>query len=211
MKYLIFDFDGVLGNTYDARMEVLLEKGDRTKEEILAHTDQYFTKSTHTRDLNLSTEALSTIQDWIMTFGKLLHKKGFELFGDFINELKKINDAKMAVVSSGSSVYIKPRLENCGLEFSHILTIEDHHSKEEKVEQICKDWGILVKEAYFFTDTVSDINELENIMDKNKIYGCAWGYQGAEKLSTVLDKNHILHNFSDIQNIERYILNRNAT
>lgn len=201
MKYLIFDFDGVLADTYDSRMEVLLEVGDRSKEEILQHTDQYFLKSTHTRDLNLSQEDLQAKQEWVTKFGNSLHQKGFDLFDDFIEELKKMQDAKMAVVSSGSSIYIKPKIENCGLEFSHVLTFEDHHSKEEKVELICKDWGILVKDVYFFTDTISDVKELGNIMDKNKIYGCAWGYQGHEKLSLVLDKSHVLHNFSDIQKI----------
>lgn len=201
MKYLIFDFDGVLADTYDPRMEVLLETGDRSKEEILAHTDRYFTKSTHTRDLNLNHQEVAAIQDWMIKYGTALAKKGFGLFDGFIEELKKIEETRMAVVSSGSAIYIKPALENCGLEFSHILTFEDHHSKEEKVEQICKEWNISVKDAYFFTDSVSDVNELGNIMDKNKIYGCAWGYQGTEKLLTVLDQNHILNNFSDIQKI----------
>lgn len=201
MKYLIFDFDGVLADTYDPRMEVLLERGDRTKAEILQATDQYFTTSPHTRDLNLSEKVLLDRKERVIKFGTSLQQKGFNLFNGFIEELKKIQDTKMAVVSSGSSVYINEKLENCGLEFSHILTFEDHHSKEEKVEQICKDWNIPVKDAYFFTDTVSDVNELGNIMDKNKIYGCAWGYQGHEKLATALDDNHILDNFSDIQKI----------
>mgnify|MGYP001604994361 CR=1 FL=1 len=201
MKYLIFDFDGVLADTYGPRMEVLLERGDRSKEEILAHTDQYFTKSDHTRDLNLSKEAVLERQERVVKFGKLLQAKGFDLFWEFIEELKKFNDVKMAVVSSGATIYIKPKLENCGVEFSHILSFEDHHSKESKVETICKDWGISVTDAYFFTDTISDVKELENIMDKNNIYGCAWGYQGKEKLATVLDQEHILENFSDIQKV----------
>lgn len=201
MKYLIFDFDGVLGDTWNPRMEVLLARGDRTKEEILHDTDQYFTKSPHTRDLSLSKEFLFDRQERIIKFGQLLNAKGFNLFDGFIEELKKFQDAKMAVVSSGAAVYVKPALGESGLEFSHILTFEDHHSKEEKVEQICKDWNISVKDAYFFTDTVSDVNELSNIMDKNNIYGCAWGYQEAEKLSMILAKDHILHNFSDIQKI----------
>lgn len=66
---------------------------------------------------------------------------------------------------------------------------------------ICKDWGIDVKEVYFFTDTISDVKELGNIMDKNKIYGCSWGYQKKEKLCTALDENHVLDNFSDVYKI----------
>ncbi len=200
MKYLIFDFDGVLGDTYNPRMEVLLEAG-RTKEDILQHTEQYFSQSSHTRDLNLNQESILKLQDWVTNFGTLLHEKGFDLFDNFIEEIKRISDTKIAVVSSGSHIYIKPKLKETGMQFTHILTFEDHHSKEEKVEAICKDWGISVQDAYFFTDTISDVKELENIMDKSKIYGCAWGYQGKEKLSTVLDQDHILHNFSDIQNI----------
>lgn len=200
MNYLIFDFDGVLGDTYDPRMEVFLELG-KTKEEILTHTDQYFTRSTHTRDSKLNSEEVISLRNWTIRFGALLHEKGFNLFDGFIKELKKIKNARMAAVSSGSVIYVKPKLENCGLKFSHILTMEDHHSKEEKVEYICRDWGISVADAYFFTDSVSDVNELGNIMDKDKIYGCAWGYQGKEKLATVLDQNHILISFSDIRKI----------
>lgn len=110
MRYLIFDFDGVLGDTYNPRMEILLENGDKSKEEILRETDQYFSKSNHTRDLKLSKEFLNERQEWISKFGKLLHEKGFNLFVDFIEELKKIKDAKMAVVSSGSEIYVKPNL-----------------------------------------------------------------------------------------------------
>lgn len=201
MKYLIFDFDGVLGDTNNSRLEVIQEMEGKSKEEAILSGDQYFTKSTHTRDSNVSEESLAGMKDWTTKFGNLLHERGFDLFLDFIEELKKIKDVKMGVVSSGSTIYIRPRLEKCGLEFSHILSFEDHHSKEEKVEQICKDWDISVKDAYFFTDTISDVKELENIMDRNKIYGCAWGYQGKEKLSTVLQEDHILNNFSDIQKI----------
>ena len=201
MKYLIFDFDGVLGDTDKSREAVILEMEGKSKEQVALEKDLYFSESTHTRDLNLNETALQPIKDWTEKFGKMLHEKGFHLFTDFIKEIKNIQNTTLAVVSSGSFVYIKPRLENCGLVFTHILSFEDHHSKEEKVEQICKDWNISVKDAYFFTDTISDVKELRNIMDMDKIYGCAWGYQGEEKLLTILKQDHILNNFSDIQKI----------
>lgn len=201
MEHLIFDFDGVLGDTHNSRIEVICEMEGKSREEVILSSDQYFTKSTHTRDLNLSELSLLNMREWNMKFGTLLASKEFGLFSKFIKGLKKVKDVKMAVVSSGSIIYIKPKLENCGLKFTHVLTFEDHHSKEEKTEIICRDWKISTKEVYFFTDTISDVLELSNIVDKDKIYGCAWGYQGAEKLSTVLDQNHILNNFSDIQRL----------
>src|SRR3989344_1521257 len=172
MEYLIFDFDGVLGNSKSSWLEVIQKMEVKSAQEVATANDAYFTKSPHTRDLNLSREALETLTKWVTKGGNLLHQKGFDLFSGFIKEIKKIKRTKIAVVSSGSYVYIKPRLEKSGLEFTHILSFEDHHSKEEKVEQICKDWEISVKDAYFFTDTVSDVKELGNVMDKNKIYGC---------------------------------------
>jgi len=201
MEYLIFDFDGVLGDTDAPGTEVIKEMEGKTDAQIAAGKERYFTKSPHTRGANLSQEQLADIKDWTTRYGNLLYQKGFGLFDGFIDELKKIENTKIAVVSSGSSAYIKPKLENCGLEFFRVLTFEDHHSKEEKVEIICEDWGIPVKVAYFFTDTISDVKELENIMDRNKIYGCAWGYHGEKKLMTVLDENHILREFSDIQKL----------
>ena len=201
MKYLIFDFDGVLGDTNNSRVEVIKEMEGKSREKIVLDGDQYFTKSPHTKDLNIGEESLSAMKEWAIRFGKLLNQKGFDLFVGFIEELKKIRDAKMAVVSSGSSIYIKPKLKNCGLEFTHTLSFEDHYSKEVKVEMICRDWNVSSKEVLFFTDTISDVMELRNLLDKDKIYGCAWGYQGREKLSTVLDKDHILNSFSDVQKL----------
>lgn len=202
MKHLIFDFDGVLGNTHDPRLEVLQEmEKEKSLEEIIAAGNRYFTKSTHMRSSNVSETDLQGMREWTTQFGTLLHEKGFDLFLDFIEELKAIPDAKLAVVSSGSHIYIKPRLGKCGLHFTHILSFEDHHSKEEKVEGICRDWNVPLDEVYFFTDTVSDVMELQNILDKNKIYGCAWGYQGREKLLTALDGDHILDHFSDIRKL----------
>ena len=38
-------------------------------------------------------------------------------------------------------------------------------------------------------------------MDPGKIIGCAWGYQGYDKLLEVLPANQILREFSDIHNV----------
>ncbi len=197
-KYLIFDFDGVLGDTFEPRNKILQEMNGKSREEVILAGDQYFTKSNHTRSANLSNEALDEMKVWMTTFGKLLHEHDYVLFTDFIKEIAKIKGTKLAIVSSGSIIYIKPKIKETGLNFTHILSFEDHHSKEEKVENICKDWNVSVKDIYFFTDSISDVVELENLLDRNKIYGCAWGYQGYDKLATVLDREHILKNFTDI-------------
>jgi phosphoserine phosphatase len=49
------------------------------------------------------------------------------------------------------------------------LAFEDHHSKEEKIEQICRDRGVDVSEVYYFTDTKADVYELQDMIAKNKL------------------------------------------
>jgi FMN phosphatase YigB (HAD superfamily) len=201
MKYLIFDFDGVLGDTNRERIDVIKEIDNVSEEEVVASSERYWMQSHHTRNADLSEEKIGEMLEWTRRFGEAMAKRNFNLFDGFISEIANIKDTKLAIVSSGSRLYIKPKLENTSLTFTHILTFEDHHSKEEKLERICRDWGITVDEAYFFTDTVADVRELENILDRNKIYGCSWGYQGKEKLSLILDSEHIFNNFSDIREV----------
>jgi phosphoserine phosphatase len=200
-NHLIFDFDGVLGDTFESRNKVLQELEGKSREEVILSGNQYFTKSNHTRAAKLSAETLSDMRAWVKRFAELLQKYDFPLFTAFIQEIAKIKNTKLAIVSSGSIIYIQPKIKESGLTFTHVLSFEDHHSKEEKVEQICKDWGVSVKNIYFFTDTISDVVELENLVDRNKIYGCAWGYQGYEKLATVLDGNHIFKEYTDIRKV----------
>lgn len=61
--------------------------------------------------------------------------------------------------------------------------------------------GVEVGEIYYFTDTKTDVWELENYLDKSKIIGCAWGWQGFEKLSEVLPKEQILKEFKDVHRL----------
>ncbi|OHA16831.1 MAG: hypothetical protein A3C79_00685 [Candidatus Taylorbacteria bacterium RIFCSPHIGHO2_02_FULL_45_28] len=195
-KYFIFDFDGVLGNTWDIMNSAKVRMGDaetidEAAKDSLSHFDK---KPIDARNHFLTPEQRKERQEWITTFGKHLSESNFGLFDEFIKELKKIKNVKLAVASSGSAQYVLPALKKSGLKFTHILAYEDHHSKEEKVERICEDWGIDIKNAYYFTDTKADILELENIMDRKQIVGCAWGYHGYDRLKELLpEKNILLH------------------
>jgi leucyl-tRNA synthetase len=130
-----------------------------------------------------------------------MKQNSFDLFIDFVEEIKKIENVKIAIVSSGSKLYIEDKVTASGLAATHVLTFEDHHSKEEKIETICKEWGVGLDEVLYFTDTKADVYELENCLDRRNIIGCAWGFHGFEKLREVLPENQILKNFSDIHTI----------
>ena len=203
-KYLIFDFDGVLGDTWEKTLDAnMIITGNNDRSAIIKRTTEYFHKKPgHARG---GDEAeIKAGLEFNLKFGDIMKGMNPELFEGFVKEIAKIKDAKVAIVSSGSRAYIDPlvkKMKQLGVHPTHILDYKDHHSKESKMESICRDWGITHKDPYYFTDTKADVYELEKLCDRSKLIGCGWGFLGADVLEEVLPKNQVLRNFSDIHNL----------
>lgn len=197
-KYFIFDFDGVLGDTFKACNRAKFAAGLATSIQDAEKTTLGYAsaKPNHSRDGHK--DDVRNAQNWTIQFGEKMRLENFEMFESFIKSIKQINPDKAAIVSSGPEVYVKPRSKETGLNPTHILAFEDHHSKEEKIEQICKDWGVDISQVYYFTDTKADVCELEDVLDRSKIIGCSWGYLGKEVLLEVLPESQVLENQEDI-------------
>lgn len=206
-KYLIFDFDGVIGDTWEAGLEVQMKVGDFTKkfankEEAKESTLQYFSrKPNHAKDTLLTSEQLQARVEWAKKYGEEMAKINPPLFTEFNKAVKNIASIKTAIISAGSGLYIKNRIAETELNPTHVLTYEDHHSKEEKIERLCKDWGVSMQDVYYFTDSKADVYELENCLDRKKIIGCAWGCCGYDLLKELLPENQILKDFADINKL----------
>lgn len=200
---LIFDFDGVIGDTYDAWTEVqkhlsLQGGGLGTFVDINVYASQ---KPNHTRDHTLTPEELTQIYERVSYGGKMVHQIGFRLFDEFVREIGSLETPYKAVVSSGSQAYVLPALAKTDIEFTHILAFEDHHSKEEKIEIICKDWGVEPTDVFYFTDTLADIYELKDFVHPQRLIGVTWGYCTPEQLLTELPAENILYSPSDLPKI----------
>lgn len=209
-KYLIFDFDGVIGDTALAARLVIQKTFNLSPQKAEEFQQGYFDKPRHSKkntseDINKFTIHHNEFTNF---FKNHINQKTINLFTGFISEIERLENVKLAIVSSGSKEYILPMLENCTLKFDYIYDFQDSMSKEEKVEMVCKNWGVSNQEIYYFTDTKSDVLELEEFMDKSKIIGCSWGYQGYEKLQEVLPESQILKKFSDLQSFAdgRFVL-----
>ena len=206
MKYLVFDFDGVLGNTIDCALEAHVKSGYfETLEEAKVDMQAYInSKPKHIRNHTLTEEEMLAEHAWVKALGANMHAIGFTLFESFIDEIKKLEDVKIAIVSTGSEVYVKPAVLKTGLSPTHVLTFEDHHSKEEKIERVAKDWGVEVKEVYYFTDTLADVYELKDLISSGKLIGVSWGFCRAEALESELGKDRVLQKPEDIHTILKY-------
>jgi phosphoglycolate phosphatase-like HAD superfamily hydrolase len=200
-KYLIFDFDGVLADSFKAISEYEHSKStDMTLQEIQAKMllSDESNKFMDPKEDQLKIE----FRKGLMTeASNHLIKKEIPLFLDFLNEIKKIENTKLAIVTSNSSKFVKHLLGSVEHNFEYILGVEDEYLKSDKIKFICEKWGIDVSNIVYFTDTQRDVYQLENHMDKKKIYGCAWGWHGKERLLKVLPKENILERFEDIHNL----------
>jgi predicted alpha/beta hydrolase family esterase/phosphoglycolate phosphatase-like HAD superfamily hydrolase len=200
IKYLIFDFDGVLGDTLEIFLKNIQERFNLNREKAVDHLHKIFDKPKHGRrnsqiDIDESKLEMEQVKE---AFVKYINEDKPSLFFDFIEEVKKIKNAKLAIVSSGFKAYISEMIKDCGLEFDFIYDFETSHSKEEKVEMVCKNWAISSSDCWYFTDTKSDVLELKETMPLQRIIGCSWGWQGFDKLKEVLPENQILKQYKDI-------------
>ncbi len=198
-KYLIFDFDGVLADTKETNIRALYESGYQPSMEAAREFEETYanSKPMHGRNHTMTDEELHAMYEEMAAFGKKVHEIGFSMFDEFIDEVLKLEDTKIAIVSSGSQQYVIPAIADSKLEPTHILAFENHHSKEEKVEIVCKDWGIDPKDAYYFTDTLVDVYELQNMISEDKLIGVSWGYCAKESLRKELKREYVLNNPSD--------------
>jgi leucyl-tRNA synthetase len=201
-KYLVFDFDGVIGDTYEVCIAANMLIDNIENKEAINKIEKYNSrKPDHSKGHSLTETEVKSRLDWIARYGQEMLKSKFNLFDDFNKLIRNIPNTKIAIISAGSGLYIRNRIEETGLNPTHVLTYEDHHSKEEKIEQVCKDWGVSMQDIYYFTDTKADVYELEDCLDRKKIIGCAWGYCGYDLLREVLPENQILKQYTDIHKI----------
>jgi phosphoserine phosphatase len=201
MNHIIFDFDGVMARSLEDNATIHLNfkiNSGITLEEIIAENQEHFDQPKHHRLSKISESEERYILNWSKDYGNKVLSSNNHIFWDFIYSIKKLKNCRFAIVSSGSELYVKHFAGQFGIKFDETLTIEDSLSKEEKVEQVCRNWNIDVKDSYYITDTVSDVLELREIMNPTRIYGCAWGWSGLERLRNVLPNNQIFIEFSDI-------------
>jgi FMN phosphatase YigB (HAD superfamily) len=204
MHYLIFDYDGVLADTWEVGIHALIDQGIvNTYEEGRKHRLKHFCgKPIHQRDEGIhNPKRLKEVETISQRMNQFFVNQGYKLFDEFISELEKLEDVTMAIVSSGAKVSILPNTQKMNIAFTHILSIEDGHYKGKKIRRICNDWKVDVKEILYFTDTLSDVFELETFMPKKNIIGCAWGYLGYDVLRQELTDEQILREPKDIHDV----------
>ena len=200
IMYLIFDFDGVLCNGLESDIRADFDDNPQLdRDSIIDNFFQYFEKPTHSNNCNLTKSQVTTklnhqqkISQFRLNYGKNpINKK-------FIDSVVKIPNVKLAIVSSSCESFLIPTLSEYAQYFEFIFGFETSHSKEQKIQMICDSWQVQPTQTYYFTDTTTDILELQDFVGIDRIIGCSWGYQGYSKLKKHLPDNQILLNSSSV-------------
>lgn len=203
MKAIIFDFDGVIHDTFDFHKNKIHEftgiyLSDQEFRDI--HNGNFF----HSVPKKIQHIDWEAYRDYIFyEQSNLKIKKEVE---DTLLDLSK--NYELHIISSGGTNNIIQYLWNNNLIsiFKEILGLESHKSKVEKFSFIFEKHNLSPDECVFITDTLGDILEANKIGIKS--IGCAFGFHGKTKIAEG-DPYTTVWNFYEIQkvieNIEKSI------
>ena len=193
IKAIIFDFDGVLGDTYDISFDIMKTIDKNLTEQ--AFKDHF--KGNVYRENKIKFEQKDIPLFFEKQKQRFTSKHLFPL-KKVLEKLKK--NFQLFVISSTIDENVKHFLEigNYDRFFQKILGATTHRSKVRKFEMIFKQFNLKPEECLFVTDTVGDIVEAKEI--NVKTIGVTWGYHEKELL---LDQKPlaIAHNAEELLNI----------
>ena len=201
-KYLIFDFDGVFGDSWNATVKAFmhLEKQENQEEVIKYLKTDRLVNPRYTKDRIYTDEETENLLKFREEEYNLKKQIGLGYFKEFVEEVKQYKNAKMAIVSTAYQPVLDEFAITSGLKFTHLEGFKANFSKETCIKNIARDWNVSLNQIVFFTDTIRDIKEASNLLAKEQIFGCSWGFHNQSELETILPKEQILVNFSDIHN-----------
>ncbi|MEA3453194.1 MAG: HAD-IA family hydrolase [Patescibacteria group bacterium] len=175
IKAIIFDFDGVIGNTYDINFEVSkIFDSNMTEQDFIDH---------HKGNVFEEPKIKFKPEEIPVFFEKQKQKFTPEHFfplEKILGKLKK--EFQLFVISSTIDENIKYFLEIGHYDhfFQKILGATTHRSKVEKFKTIFSQYDLKAEECLFITDTIGDIIEARKV--NIKTIGVTWGYHRKELL-----------------------------
>ena len=195
MKALIFDFDGVIEDSFEFHVNKISEFTgfNLSKKELrYIHTGNFFKKAPK----ELHDVDWKDYRDYIFKEQtSLIVKKNIKK-----TLLELHNKFNLFIISSGGTKNIKSYLSNNKVSiFKEVLGFEKIKSKEKKFEFIFKKYSLTPKECIFITDTLGDIIEANDV--NVKTIAVDFGYHSR----SILKKGNPFAIISDLNEINEIL------
>lgn len=183
-KFLLFDFDGVIADSYSIAWQTAQTMCKQVTEEEYRAA---FEGNVHERhDAMMSDDHGSACRhdlDWFSIFTPLFEEKArlFPGMGAVIEELS--HSYVLIIVSSTITSPIQGFLEkhHIGRYFSEVMGADVHTSKHEKIKMIFAKYNTSAPECIFITDTLGDMCEAKK--ENVGAIGVSWGFHSRETLA----------------------------
>jgi phosphoglycolate phosphatase-like HAD superfamily hydrolase len=187
MNY-IFDFDGVLANTFDRYVETLqtflLMSKESAQQKVIEHS---YTNRHKTGMSNMMRSLVKRYQKFVIPHTSLL-------FQARVDEIHHIH-GKKAILSRNDATFIREALGKYRDLFDSILGFDEAPTKVQGILDLKKSAGWEKSEVVFFTDTIGDIKEVKEVLDVQHIYACDWGFNSREILLGEIPAGQIISDF----------------
>ncbi len=179
-KLVLFDFDGVLVNTFELSFTINKQSNpEMSFEEYATMFNGNFYESFEGKSAKIKFNPHPTFND---EYNKNI--RSLSTPEELKTVIKKIfnNGAQLAIISSGGEESIAHFLEKEELLqfFSDILGYETHKNKAVKIKSLLEKYSVGPSDAIIITDTLGDIREA-NEAGIHSI-GVTWGMQERETL-----------------------------
>jgi phosphoglycolate phosphatase-like HAD superfamily hydrolase len=196
MKYLIFDFDGVLIDSLGAYAHFYADNRNISTNEarqfLIEHT--------------MHNHKSSFIKNFVKNYyvGKLadyMNEEDSHLQTKLLDDINALKNSK-SIVSRNNSDLIQDSLKagNYVDGFQFIYGYNNSKSKVWAVRQIVSKKSIGIQDIIFITDTAGDIEELltDQFLLPEQVIGVSWGFHSKKVLEKYLPKLQICNATSDL-------------
>lgn len=196
-KLLIFDFDGVLEDTFDWNYEVAKKRYKNLKREDYRG---WFDGNIYEHPTVKAAGPMNIIEYFEQ------YKKGFEyriIKPEFKEMLIKLSRKyHLVIISSIDDDIINPYLKRNKIDnlFEEVWGIRKKTSKVEKFKDFLKLYEVDTNNCLFVTDTLGDIREANKVNIKS--IGITWGYQTESSLK----RGNPIKIVDSMEELEKYLL-----
>jgi len=178
-KIILFDFDGVIVDSYQAAFKVIKAINPGTTEESYR---KLFDGNVNDWKKGLSEEKIRQVDEEFFRryLPSLERARVFPGMEKVIAELGK--KYTLLIISSTISSPIRTFMERKKMTkyFEDIMGNDVHRDKTEKIRMVFEKYGLYPENYVFITDTLGDMKEAAKMGVKS--IGVSWGFQEKENL-----------------------------